>query len=187
MAKKQVVEAVGQTMQDITYEKLPFGGKIMVMGGDFRQVLPIVRRGTRAQIVESSLRMSPLWASVKRLRLIINMRALLLVGQHARKRVFLPRILLCPSDDEMFPFKLKRKQFPVQLSFSMINNKAQGQTIPNVGVYLPESVFSHGQLYVASSRGISRVNTKVLVKTEKTFDNDGIYTSDVVYKKVLCD
>ncbi|KAL7615911.1 hypothetical protein Lser_V15G01233 [Lactuca serriola] len=89
------------------------------------------------------------------------------VGQHAGKRVFLPRIPLCPSDDEMFPFKLKRKQFPIQLSFSMTINKAQGQTIPNVGVYLPESVFSHGQLYVALSRGISRVNTKVLVKPEK--------------------
>nr|KAJ0227081.1 hypothetical protein LSAT_V11C100039970 [Lactuca sativa] len=58
------------------------------------------------------------------------------VGQHAGKRVFLPRIPLCPSDDEMFPFKLKRMQFPVQHSFSMTINKAQGQTIPNVGVYL---------------------------------------------------
>ncbi|KAL7618669.1 hypothetical protein Lser_V15G02912 [Lactuca serriola] len=75
MAKRQAVEAVDQTMQDITYEKLPFGGKIMVMGGDFRQVLSVVRRGTRAQIVDSSLRMSPLWASVKRLQLNINMRA----------------------------------------------------------------------------------------------------------------
>ncbi|CAH1413425.1 unnamed protein product [Lactuca virosa] len=55
MAKRQAVEAVDRTMQDITYEKLPFGGKIMVMGGDFRQVLPVVRRGTRAQIVDSSL------------------------------------------------------------------------------------------------------------------------------------
>ncbi|KAL7616123.1 disease resistance protein RUN1-like [Lactuca sativa] len=53
------------------------------------------------------------------------------VGQHAGKRVFLPRIPLCPSDDEMFPFKLKRMQFPVQHSFSMTINKAQGQTIPN--------------------------------------------------------
>ncbi|XP_023751068.2 uncharacterized protein LOC111899444 [Lactuca sativa] len=75
MAKRQAVEAVDQTMQDIINGKLPFGGKIMVMGGDFRQVLSVVRRGTRAQIVDSSLRMSPLWASVKRLQLNINMRA----------------------------------------------------------------------------------------------------------------
>ncbi|KAL7600227.1 hypothetical protein Lser_V15G21915 [Lactuca serriola] len=111
----------------------------------------------------------------------------IIVGQHSGKIVFLPRIPLCPSDDEMLPFKLKRKQFPVCLSFSMTINKAQGQTISNMGVYLPDSIFSHEQLYVALSRGISRVNTKVLVKPEKTFDHDAIYTSNVVYKEVLCD
>ena len=95
------------------------------------------------------------------------------VGEHGGKRVFLPRIPLCPSDDAMYPFKLKRKQFPVRLSFAMTINKAQGQTIPNVGVYLPQSVFSHGQLYVALSRGISRMNTKVLVNPIKVFNQPG--------------
>ena len=64
MAKRQAVEALDRTMQDIISVALPFGGKIMVMGGDFRQVLPVVRRGTRAQIVDSSLRMSPLWPTI---------------------------------------------------------------------------------------------------------------------------
>ncbi|XP_024974822.1 uncharacterized protein LOC112512927 [Cynara cardunculus var. scolymus] len=75
MAKRQAVEALDRTMQDITGVTLSFGGKIMVMGGDFRQVLPVVRRGTRAQIVDSSLRMSPLWSSIKKIRLTLNMRA----------------------------------------------------------------------------------------------------------------
>nr|KAJ0202603.1 hypothetical protein LSAT_V11C500242040 [Lactuca sativa] len=81
------------------------------------------------------------------------------VGQHTGNRVFFPRIPLCLSDEDMFPFKLKRKQFPIRLCFAMIINKAREQTIPNVGIYLPESVFSHGQLYVALSRGISPANT----------------------------
>ncbi|XP_021991851.1 ATP-dependent DNA helicase PIF1-like [Helianthus annuus] len=76
MAKRQAIEAVDRTFQDIIGVSLPFGGKIMVMGGDFRQVLPVIKRGTRAQIVDSSVRMSPLWSLTKKMRLTINMRAL---------------------------------------------------------------------------------------------------------------
>jgi ATP-dependent DNA helicase PIF1 len=49
----------------------------------------------------------------------------------------------------------------------MTINKAQGQTIPTVGVYLPEPVFSHGQLYVALSRATAKVNIKILAIKEK--------------------
>ncbi|XP_076936037.1 uncharacterized protein LOC143602975 [Bidens hawaiensis] len=62
MAKRHAIEEVDRTFQDIIGVSLPFGGKIMVMGGDFRQVLPVIKRGTRAQVVDSSLRMSPLWS-----------------------------------------------------------------------------------------------------------------------------
>ena len=44
----------------------------------------------------------------------------------------------------------------------MTVNKSQGQTIPNVGVYLPAPVFSHSQLYIAMSRATSRTNIKIL-------------------------
>nr|GEU50657.1 ATP-dependent DNA helicase PIF1-like [Tanacetum cinerariifolium] len=40
------------------------------------------------------------------------------VGQHAGVRVLLPRIPLDPSEEDMFPFKLKRTQFPIRLSFA---------------------------------------------------------------------
>ncbi|XP_059654381.1 uncharacterized protein LOC132301119 [Cornus florida] len=67
----------------------------------------------------------------------------------------------------------------------MTINKAQGQTIPYVGVYLPEHVFSHGQLYVALSRGTSMSTTKVLVKKDQTNIRGGTYTKNVVYKNVV--
>ncbi|GKC15518.1 ATP-dependent DNA helicase PIF1-like protein [Tanacetum coccineum] len=48
MAKRHAIEAVDCTMQDIIGDSRVFGGKVMVIGGDFHQVLPVVRRGTRA-------------------------------------------------------------------------------------------------------------------------------------------
>ncbi|AQK61186.1 hypothetical protein ZEAMMB73_Zm00001d054073 [Zea mays] len=364
MTKRQAVEALDNSMRDIMGRPgLPFGGKTIVFGGDFRQVLPVIRKGSRAQVVASSLRMSYLWESMSHLKLVSNMRAKndpwfaeyllrvgggtevtnsdgdirlpdevcvpysgsdndldnlidfvfpnlnenmsdstyitsrailstrnnwvdmintkmidrfqgehmvyhsfdsamddphnyyppeflntltpnglpphvlklkigcpvillrnidpanglcngtrlvvrgfqrnsidaeIVLGQYAGKRIFLPRIPLCPSDDEIFPFQFKRKQFPIRLSFAMTVNKAQGQTIPNVGVYLPEPVFSHGQLYVALSRATARSNIKILaipaingkkrsrkgVRKNPTVDG-GTYTKNIVYKEVL--
>ncbi|XP_042504703.1 ATP-dependent DNA helicase PIF6-like [Macadamia integrifolia] len=107
------------------------------------------------------------------------------MGQFTGNLVPLPRIPLSPAENEGYPFHLKREQFPIRLSFAMTINKAQGQTIPHVGVYLPESVFSHGQLYVALSRGISMSTTKVLVKDNKEGKKTRSYTRNVVYKEVL--
>jgi ATP-dependent DNA helicase PIF1 len=74
----------------------------------------------------------------------------------------------------------------------MTINKAQGQTIPNVGVYLPEPVFSHGQLYVALSRATARSNIKILAippsdkkDKKRTIKINGKYTKNIVYKEVL--
>ncbi|AQK59598.1 hypothetical protein ZEAMMB73_Zm00001d053542 [Zea mays] len=364
MTKRQAIEALDNSMRDIMGRpELPFDGKTIVFGGDFRQVLPIVHKGSRAQVVASSLRMSYLWESMSHLKLVSNMRAKndpwfveyllrvgggtedtnsdgdiclpdevcvpysgsdsdldnlidfvfpnlnenmsdstyitsrailstrndwvdminakmidrfqgehmvyhsfdsamddphnyyppeflntltpnglpphvlklkigcpiillrnidpanglcngtrlvvrgfqrnsidaeIVLGQHAGKRIFLPRIPLCPSDEEMFPFQFKRKQFPIRLSFAMTVSKAQGQTIPNVGVYLPEPVFSHGQLYVALSRATTRSNINILaiptvdgkkrskkgLRKNPTVDC-GTCTKNIVYKEVL--
>ena len=57
------------------WSDLPFDGKTVVLDGDFRQVLPVVRKGSRAQIVGASLRRSYLWESMRHLKLVRNMRA----------------------------------------------------------------------------------------------------------------
>jgi ATP-dependent DNA helicase PIF1 len=106
-------------------------------------------------------------------------------GTHSGDRVFIPRILLSLSEDLSLPLKFKRKQFPVRLSFAMTINKAQGQTLPTVGVYLPEPVFSHGQLYITLSRGVSRGSTWVLCKPSKEVNPKGNTTRNIMYTDIL--
>ncbi|XP_057246767.1 uncharacterized protein LOC125491881 [Beta vulgaris subsp. vulgaris] len=52
----------------------PFGGKVIVFGGDLRQILPVVPKGTRQDIVFATVNSSYLWDSCKVLRLTRNMR-----------------------------------------------------------------------------------------------------------------
>ena len=48
----------------------------MILGGDFRQVLPVVQKGTKAQMIFACIVKSPLWSNTKVLHLQQNMRSL---------------------------------------------------------------------------------------------------------------
>ena len=348
MAHKFVFQAVDRTSRDVMkavsphLEFIPFGGKIVIFGGDFRQILPVIRRGTRADIVNACISQSYLWGFMDIRRLTINMRIRELQGQNAQemqsfsdfllsigegregddvrlddaicpqyanidefirevypsfdfnterailtpkndgvdmlndtimdmfpgnsitylsadsivetdhqhlypmeflnslnisglppqklvlkvgcpvmlfrnlnpsqglcngtqlivksfkphiieaeiavginkgKLVLLPRITLISTDSGM-PFDLKRKQFPIRPSFAMTINKAQGQTLKSVGIYLPDPVFSHGQLYVAFSRVSSR--NAIRLWTPQSNLSDRIITiKNVVYREIF--
>ena len=75
---------------------------------------------------------------------------------------------------------MKRKQFPVKLAYSLTANKAQGQTLDMVGVYISREFFSHGQLYVALSRVGDMKSVRILFKKENQH-----HVKNVVYKEVL--
>jgi hypothetical protein len=55
MTKRQSIETLDRSLQDIMGCELPFGGKVMMFGGNFRQVLPVVQRSTRTQIMDATL------------------------------------------------------------------------------------------------------------------------------------
>jgi hypothetical protein len=332
MAPKTSLETIDTLLQDIMQNENPFGGKIMVLGGDFRHTLPVVERGSRGQIVESCLKYSNLWRHFHQFRLTQNMRVadsddtirkwLLEVGDgniqsnmevpedmrsdgsladfiyggihHELQNVdlteltiltpknaealkineyvldklpgqkinfrsqdealvedpsdalnfpteflnkmapstlpphelrlktgcivmllrnldvknglcngtrlivskILSRVIVCelatgcrkgspvliPRIDCYYthvslPFRLRRRQFPIRLSFCITINKAQGQSFSRVGIHLQEPVFSHGQLYVALSRARSRAG--IAISTPSNL------TRNIVFEEVL--
>ena len=63
--------------------KVPFGGKVVLCGGDFRQCLPVVRHGTRVKVVESTIKNSDTWPLFRQLRLQKNMRTSVDRQEHA--------------------------------------------------------------------------------------------------------
>ena len=337
MAHAYSVEVVDRLLRDLTCTNAPFAGKVVVLGGDFRQTLPVVRRATRGEIVSASVKSSALWPLFRTVRLVQNMRAAageqdfaawllqlgegrlpqgadglielpadclhrgdlvkevferalrgeeplsgcvilspknaeslamneevlqmlpgeaktyvsvdgfekdsdevqntypleflhsltptgmpphllnlkvgavvmllrnldtrrglcngtrlvvrsmwnhtveaeMLLGEHAGTRVLIPKITLTPSDLPDLPFKLRRRQLPLRVGFAMTINKSQGQTFERVGLYLPEPVFTHGQLYVAFSRVRSLNQIKVQLK------QGAKRTANIVYSEVL--
>jgi ATP-dependent DNA helicase PIF1 len=83
MTHRFAFEALDRSFRDILAssspmaKNLPFGGKVVVLGGDLRQTLPVIEGGTRSQIVNSAIINSSLWSHVHILHLTQNMRLLM--------------------------------------------------------------------------------------------------------------
>ena len=69
------LDAIDLMLRDVCNNSFPFGGKIIVLGGDFRQTLPIVKNGTTSDILNASVVSSKLWSLCQRFTLSTNMRA----------------------------------------------------------------------------------------------------------------
>nr|XP_027083711.1 uncharacterized protein LOC113706012 [Coffea arabica] len=75
MAKKYAIESFDRLLKDLLNSDSIFGGKVIVFGGDFRQTLPVVRKGQREDYISASLVNSYLWPHLEKIRLTENMRA----------------------------------------------------------------------------------------------------------------
>ncbi len=112
----------------------------------------------------------------------------IIAGANVGNRIFLSQINLSTKGNDL-PFILNRRQFPIKLAFCMTINKSQGQTFKKIGIYLPQPVFSHGQLYVAFSRVSKLQNIKVKIenypKQGRLNGDNRVYTRNIVYKELL--
>lgn len=55
-----------------------------------------------------------------------------------------------PSPENELPFIFKQWQFPVKPADATMTNKSQGLAVQRVGIFLPQGIFAHGQLCIAS-------------------------------------
>ncbi|XP_057443789.1 uncharacterized protein LOC130735938 [Lotus japonicus] len=80
MLNKHCFEALDRSLNDIMKTQsthgydIPFGGKVVVLGDDFRQILPVISKGSRSEIVGSAINSSYLWKHCKVMKLTVNMR-----------------------------------------------------------------------------------------------------------------
>ena len=85
MQHKFCFEAVHRSLCDVfSTDSVLFGGVPTLFGGDFAQILPVVRRGNRAEVVNACLQKSFLWPAFRVLHLRENMR----VGSGEGNRAF---------------------------------------------------------------------------------------------------
>ncbi|XP_068340932.1 uncharacterized protein [Pyrus communis] len=126
MTHRHAFEALDRTFRDLTDIDLPFGGKIMIFGGDFRQVLPVIRKGTKSELIQASVVKASFWSQVKILKLKQNMRSindcefsefLLRVGDGNEDVIMddmvkLPECMVIPWESEHSINQLIAKIFP---------------------------------------------------------------------------
>ena len=109
---------------------------------------------------------------------------------YSEKQREFPLFRIPNSNENDRTYKMIRKQFPGRLTYCMSINKSQGQTLKRVGLYLPNPVFSHGQLYVALSRVSRPENVTVFIDDSSMTHGcyrQKLYTKNCVYGQLLRD
>ena len=80
--------------------------------------------------------------------------------------IMIPKIPIHTKQDD-FMFILKQIQWPVRIAYVMSMNKSQGQTFTKCVILLPNSVSTHGNLYVGLSRCGEPNNLFISVNRDK--------------------
>ncbi|GFX57342.1 ATP-dependent DNA helicase [Trichonephila clavipes] len=75
MTNETSIEAVNRTMQDLRGSTLLFSGATFLFAGEFRQILPVVTKGTREDEINACLKRAVLWRYYKHLHLKESIRA----------------------------------------------------------------------------------------------------------------
>ena len=72
----------------------------------------------------------------------LNVEAVVVVGAYQGNRMYIPRIPIRPSE-KSFALIMTRRQFPIRPCFAITSNKAEGQTLDKVSIYIYIYINSH--------------------------------------------
>ncbi|KAF6144790.1 hypothetical protein GIB67_016864 [Kingdonia uniflora] len=155
MQHRNCVEAVDRTLQDILNNRRPFGGITIVLGGDFRQILPVVPKGVREDIILASLRRSYIWRHVKVLSLSQNMRLSNINSDSAKFAKTLLEIGTNPEETIRLPSRINQSQTLEELICSIYPRLQEFGTV--ITSYLTERT-----ILSARNDDVSSINTRAL-------------------------
>ena len=92
-----------QTFRELTGIDKPFGNIVVVLGGDFRQILPVVVRESRSHIIDACIKSLELWQDVTVMHLTTNMRV-----QNEEQKQFVDYLLRIGEGKEPVNVRLVR-------------------------------------------------------------------------------
>ena len=67
-------KAMDRSLRDLTKIDAPFGGKTILVSGDWRQILSVVKNGDHASMVNETLKRTPMWTYMTKFKLTANLR-----------------------------------------------------------------------------------------------------------------
>ena len=74
MLDRYLLEALDRTLRDLMDDDGAFGGKTLILAGDFGQCLPVVKGASKLDTVRQCINQSPLWKHFRVMQLSVNMR-----------------------------------------------------------------------------------------------------------------
>ncbi|GJY57415.1 retrovirus-related pol polyprotein from transposon TNT 1-94, partial [Tanacetum coccineum] len=106
MVNRQCYEAFDRTLRNICWtdktvasDKV-FGGKVVLFGGDFRQILPVITNGGRQDVVSATINASYLSQKCNVLRLTVNISGKVGGANDGVSTVVFPYNMLIPETDD---------------------------------------------------------------------------------------
>jgi hypothetical protein len=72
---RYALEIIDRKLRELTKVNRPFGGKLILLGGNFCQTLPVIKNASRSQQISLAIKSCPQWKYFVHFWLNVNMRA----------------------------------------------------------------------------------------------------------------